>query len=241
MVGVFALTVILTMFRISGFVAAFCYTFACTYVLWWLFQSLSASQMPVMDGFECVRRYRAFERSHLPPSHRPLFVVGMSANDDEEGVKEAFAVGMDAFLVKPFEYSKLVEVLVRGGLGRLEVTQPPTRQVTHHSTPLTTPPLTTPPLQTVQAVQTMQAMQAVHAAHTRPQSLSHPTTQSVNPVPSSPLLPFAITKSSAYDEEDERREGGEGGERGNANNIQFGKTASSGLSYHSSEGGVMRG
>ncbi len=69
--------------------------------------------MPIMVGFESVRRYRAFEQSHLAAGQKPLFILGMSANNDDESVKEALAAGMDGFLAKPFNYEKLANVLVR--------------------------------------------------------------------------------------------------------------------------------
>jgi two-component system sensor histidine kinase/response regulator len=69
--------------------------------------------MPIMDGFESVRRYRAFEQSHLSPGHKPLFILGMSANNDDESIKEAIAAGMDGFIAKPFNYEKLAAVLIR--------------------------------------------------------------------------------------------------------------------------------
>jgi CheY-like chemotaxis protein len=77
-------------------------------------------QMPVMDGFESVRRFRSFERASidklgngLPPP--PLLIVGMSAKADEVTKKEALAAGMDLFLTKPFRYDQLVEVLQQSG------------------------------------------------------------------------------------------------------------------------------
>jgi CheY-like chemotaxis protein len=73
-------------------------------------------QMPVMDGFESVRRFRNFERSNaerlgegLPPP--PLVIVGMSAKADDITKKEALAAGMDLFITKPFRYDQLVEAL----------------------------------------------------------------------------------------------------------------------------------
>jgi len=35
---------------------------------------------------------------------RGLFIIGMSANADEETKQEVLAVGMDAFCPKPFKY-----------------------------------------------------------------------------------------------------------------------------------------
>jgi CheY-like chemotaxis protein len=68
-------------------------------------------QMPVMDGFESVRRFREFEQQQDIPRH--LFVMGMSAKADEETRSDVFAVGMDAFVPKPFDYKTLVDELKR--------------------------------------------------------------------------------------------------------------------------------
>ena len=65
-----------------------------------------------MDGFESVRRYRTYEKAHLLPGQTPLFILGMSANNDDESIREALAAGMNAFVAKPFNYEKLVDVLV---------------------------------------------------------------------------------------------------------------------------------
>jgi CheY-like chemotaxis protein len=68
-------------------------------------------QMPVMDGFESVRRFREFEQQQQGTSR--LFIVGMSAKADEETRCDVFAVGMDAFVPKPFDYKTLVDELLR--------------------------------------------------------------------------------------------------------------------------------
>jgi CheY-like chemotaxis protein len=86
-------------------------------------------QMPVMDGFESVRRFREFEQ--LQDSPRRLFIVGMSAKADEETRSDVFAVGMDAFVPKPFDYKTLVDELKRSPAftetlqGRLRLTRLP--------------------------------------------------------------------------------------------------------------------
>jgi CheY-like chemotaxis protein len=72
--------------------------------------------MPVMDGFESVRRYRTFEYDNLEADEQPLFIVGMSVNTDNETIKEALAAGMDTFITKPFSYEKLTDVLLRSEL-----------------------------------------------------------------------------------------------------------------------------
>ena len=72
-------------------------------------------QMPVMDGFESVRRFRELEQhqqeQQQPQGARRLFIVGMSAKADEETKSDVFSVGMDAFVPKPFDYKTLVDEL----------------------------------------------------------------------------------------------------------------------------------
>ncbi len=56
----------------------------------------------------------------------PLYIIGMSANSDNESVKDALAAGMNDFVMKPFNYevlaARLKGVLVTGS-----------RQMTHDS------------------------------------------------------------------------------------------------------------
>ena len=77
-------------------------------------------QMPVMDGFTSVREYRAWEIDCLLASSEKedegeglgrLYIIGMSANSDEESVKDALAAGMDDFVMKPFNYDVLAASL----------------------------------------------------------------------------------------------------------------------------------
>jgi CheY-like chemotaxis protein len=82
-------------------------------------------QMPIMDGLEATRRLRKHEQnvvldeckdkridmsndiendfhSHHGCSRKPQFVIGFSANSDAETKQEAFAAGIDTFMMKPF-------------------------------------------------------------------------------------------------------------------------------------------
>lgn len=66
--------------------------------------------MPVMDGPESVRLFRDWEEEQLARGASTLskmFIVGVSANGDDETRKEALGAGMDLFLPKPMNYAYL--------------------------------------------------------------------------------------------------------------------------------------
>ncbi|WP_456408364.1 ATP-binding protein [Thiolapillus sp.] len=70
-------------------------------------------QMPKMSGPEAIRAYRYSEfgsRQHLP------FIV-LSANASEEARQESEDAGADAFLVKPIEKNKLLQLIDRLATG----------------------------------------------------------------------------------------------------------------------------
>ena len=64
--------------------------------------------MPVMDGFESVRRFRSWEAQNRTGR---LPIIGFSANTDDDTRAEVAAAGMDAFFPKPFKHDDLIEVL----------------------------------------------------------------------------------------------------------------------------------
>ena len=81
-------------------------------------------QMPVMDGFETVKRIRQTEKMEImelrdmtsprPPNvgrKTPQVVIGMSANSDAQTQQDALDAGMDLFIPKPFTSKKLTETL----------------------------------------------------------------------------------------------------------------------------------
>ena len=68
-------------------------------------------QMPIMDGFECVRRARAYESSSAPDRTRTRFVA-VSANADDPDIQdECLACGFDRVIPKPLNLSKVRELL----------------------------------------------------------------------------------------------------------------------------------
>ncbi len=75
-------------------------------------------QMPVMDGYEAVRRLRAAENGVLDPQVPVVALTAHAMAGDRERCLDA---GMDDYLTKPIDVAKLAAVLVR----RLEpLTQP---------------------------------------------------------------------------------------------------------------------
>ena len=80
---------------------------------------LTDLQMPVMDGIECTKRFRAWEEEQqclldaqgIP--RRPRFlIIGMSANSDTQSKQEAMDAGMDNFVSKPFNYQDFETIVL---------------------------------------------------------------------------------------------------------------------------------
>lgn len=65
-------------------------------------------QMPEMDGIEATRRIRELEGT---AKARPVPIIAMTANCREEDRRNCFAVGMTAFLGKPFEPDELAGIV----------------------------------------------------------------------------------------------------------------------------------
>lgn len=65
--------------------------------------------MPVMDGYEAIRRIRALE----DPARAKIRILAMTANAFEEDRRAAFAAGMDGFLSKPIDIDELWKTLRR--------------------------------------------------------------------------------------------------------------------------------
>ena len=79
---------------------------------------LTDLQMPVMDGIECTKRFRAWEETQQCLSEeqglprRPRFlIVGMSANSDAQSKQEALDAGLDYFCRKPFNYDEFASII----------------------------------------------------------------------------------------------------------------------------------
>lgn len=71
-------------------------------------------QMPVLDGFETTRRWRAHEHSQ-PLGHLPI--VALTANALQGDRERCRAAGMDDYLSKPFDSQQLRRMLDQHGAG----------------------------------------------------------------------------------------------------------------------------
>jgi len=66
-------------------------------------------QMPVMDGYEATRQIRAFEDRKLAE----IPIIAMTANAFEEDQKRVIEMEMDAYIPKPINVQKMLDVLER--------------------------------------------------------------------------------------------------------------------------------
>ena len=64
-------------------------------------------QMPVMDGYEATKAIRASSKEHC----RAIPIVAMTANAFEEDRERALKSGMDGYVAKPIQISKLMEAI----------------------------------------------------------------------------------------------------------------------------------
>lgn len=68
-------------------------------------------QLPVIDGYEATRQWRARERSH--PSGRRLPIIALTAHASELDREQCLAAGMDGYLAKPVALQALSAELAR--------------------------------------------------------------------------------------------------------------------------------
>ena len=65
--------------------------------------------MPVMDGLDCMKQYRAWESKERPSLRQ--YIVGMSAHVSAEASNQGLEAGMDDFRPKPISIQTLEEIL----------------------------------------------------------------------------------------------------------------------------------
>jgi two-component system response regulator len=75
-------------------------------------------KLPKIDGLEVLRRVRAEERTKLLP------VVVLTASREEEDVLCSYALGANAYVRKPVEYSEFTQAAKTLGLFWLRLNEP---------------------------------------------------------------------------------------------------------------------
>jgi CheY-like chemotaxis protein len=71
---------------------------------------LTDVQMPVMDGLQFARAFRALEAQRRPPGSPQVPVVALSANVLDEHVQASYAAGMTSHFAKPLRPDALREL-----------------------------------------------------------------------------------------------------------------------------------
>jgi CheY-like chemotaxis protein len=74
-------------------------------------------QMPHMDGLEATIEIRAFEKQ-MGSQQSPLPIVALTANAFADVQAECYAVGMSAYLAKPFARDELKEIIENSLAGK---------------------------------------------------------------------------------------------------------------------------
>lgn len=65
--------------------------------------------MPIMDGFECVRKFRTWEDEHRPHKHQ--HICCLTSQGTQEAVTESSECGMDDLMHKPVQRGQLAAYL----------------------------------------------------------------------------------------------------------------------------------
>ena len=68
-------------------------------------------QMPIVDGLEATRQIR--QRELANPSLDPIYIIAMTANNQEDDRAACLEAGMDDFISKPVQLAELVESMNR--------------------------------------------------------------------------------------------------------------------------------
>jgi two-component system, response regulator len=78
--------------------------------------------LPLVSGLEILQRIRADSRTSSVP------VVVMTASTRERDLLESYRLGVNSYIVKPLDFSKLVEAMKIIGMYWLMLNRPPTRR-----------------------------------------------------------------------------------------------------------------
>ena len=76
-------------------------------------------KLPKVDGLEVLRRIRADERTKLLP------VIVLTASKEEEDIARSYALGANAYVRKPVEFSAFAEAAKTLGFFWLLLNEPP--------------------------------------------------------------------------------------------------------------------
>jgi len=66
-------------------------------------------RMPVMDGYECTRKIREFERENS--AKKPALIIALTGSDTEQESESCLQAGMDACMLKPFRVHEFLEII----------------------------------------------------------------------------------------------------------------------------------
>lgn len=68
--------------------------------------------MPVMDGFEAIRQIRTMEaESEHDPATKDSVIIALTGLASQKDEDEAFQAGVDLYLTKPVQFSRLSDLL----------------------------------------------------------------------------------------------------------------------------------
>ena len=76
-------------------------------------------KLPMVDGFEVLRRLRADERTRLLP------VVILTSSDEHSDLIECYRGGANSYVRKPIEFDRFTEVVQQLGFYWLRMNEPP--------------------------------------------------------------------------------------------------------------------
>jgi CheY-like chemotaxis protein len=80
-------------------------------------------KMPRLDGLEVLRHIKADEGLRATP------VVMLTSSHDDRDIRTAYALGANAYVVKPVEFHRLAEILRALEMFWMEVNQPPPQEI----------------------------------------------------------------------------------------------------------------